>query len=111
MELGHVFDYGIPTGVLLVLLAAIWRVAVWTKSKVVEPLVESHLGLIKVLTEHVPKQTVILDRIDAYFQQFGSDPEKLCKAAETAEKHKGNDEEILRRLEALDVPTAPKRRA
>ncbi len=49
------FNYGVPTGILLIVLWAIWRILGWVKANVVEPVVKSHLDLINVLKENVPK--------------------------------------------------------
>lgn len=51
------FNYGVPTGILLFLLFALWRVTLWVKAEVVQPTVAAHLTLIRTIQEHLPKQT------------------------------------------------------
>ena len=55
--------FGIPTGVLLVLLVFIWRVGVWFRDKVATPLVENHISLIRKLEVNDDKKTVALDSL------------------------------------------------
>ena len=55
--------FGIPTGVLLVLLVFIWRTGVWFRDKVATPVVEKHLSLIQTLETNDEKQTASLESL------------------------------------------------
>ena len=68
----NLFNFGVPTAILLILLWGIWKIITWAKLVVVEPVVGSHLKLIDSLNEHLPKQT--------------SSIEKLVKESETQTK-------------------------
>jgi hypothetical protein len=57
------FNYGVPTGLLLLTMFGLWRMLLWAKTNVVEPVVRSHLALITSLTENVPRQSEKLTRV------------------------------------------------
>ena len=52
--------FGIPTGVLLVLLLFIWRAGVWIRDKIATPIVDKHLSLISKIEANDDKQTASL---------------------------------------------------
>lgn len=56
MDIKDLFNYGVPTGVLLVFLLASWKILVWLKDKVAGPIVDSHISLITVLQRSIPVQ-------------------------------------------------------
>lgn len=63
MDFREIFNYGVPTGLLLLVLWAIWRTGQWAKQEVVAPIVKSHLALIEMMMEHLPRQTDALDTL------------------------------------------------
>ena len=63
MEIKEFFNYGVPTGVLLMILWAIWKVTTWAKKEVMLPLIKSHLELIEILKVHMPKQTEAISQL------------------------------------------------
>ncbi len=51
------FDYGVPTGLLVMAaVGAVWLCR-WLRAEVVRPLVASHLGLVNALQAELPRQT------------------------------------------------------
>lgn len=54
MEWKEAFNYGLPTVLLLFVLGGLWKIIVWGKTSVVEPLLKSHLELIETLKESLP---------------------------------------------------------
>ena len=63
MEFRDLFNYGVPTGILLLLLFAGWRLLDWTKHEIVVPVVKAHLTLVATLQDHVPKQTDAINEL------------------------------------------------
>jgi hypothetical protein len=55
MDLSQLFNYGVPTALLLLVLR-------WLKPRA-DRLIDSHLKLVASLTEHLPKQTELLEAI------------------------------------------------
>jgi hypothetical protein len=62
MEARDFFNYGVPTGLLCVLMFGLWKIVLWAKKDVVKPVLDSHLKLIKTLNDHIPKQTEQLEK-------------------------------------------------
>lgn len=89
MELRDLFNYGVPTGILVMLLWGIWKLSVWLRDNIAQPVVKAHLSLIATLQEHLPRQT---DAIDAQT--------KMMKGQmETTERHTAS---VLKKL--MDIP-------
>lgn len=53
MEFKDAFNYGLPTVLLFALIVGLWKMILWAKTAVVEPVVTSHLSLIKALQEEL----------------------------------------------------------
>jgi len=63
MEVKDFFNYGVPTGLLVLFLYASWRIVAYLKTNVMEPTVKNHLKLIEALNEHLPRQTAGIEQI------------------------------------------------
>lgn len=96
MEFRDLFNYGVPTGVLLLLLYALWRMILWGREEVAKPVVKSHLDLISTLQSAIPKIESWLGRIQGdtteikisnatTAEQVGNLPKEGCKAEIVAE--------------------------
>lgn len=55
--LKELFNYGLPTVLVFVGIYGIYRVSLWTKTNVVEPMVLSHLQLVRTLQVAITKQS------------------------------------------------------
>ncbi len=64
------YTQGVLGAVLAVLGWAIWRVMLWARVAVVEPMVKSHLALVEALNEHMPKQTAAMLEIAEHQRQI-----------------------------------------
>lgn len=113
MDLRDLFNYGVPTGILFILMFSLWKITLWAREKIVVPVVEAHLNLIKAFQENIPKQTeaiiairksnerVLSELIDqsknlesivsnteetaAKGRKYPDDPRSLCMAKEVAD--------------------------
>jgi hypothetical protein len=54
------FQYGVPTGILVILLVGLGALT-WRLLPRVERSIDSHLEVMKVFAEHLPKQTKIIE--------------------------------------------------
>lgn len=66
MEWKDAFNYGLPTVLLSVLVWAIYKMSLYIKSKIVEPIVDSHLLLMKTLQDELPKVVRKLEHVTMY---------------------------------------------
>lgn len=90
MDWKDLFNYGSPTVMLAFVAYATWKIAGWMRTKVVEPIVKSHIELIDTLRLHLPRQsdsidiqTVELKKQTALLQ---SHPELFTKVLENQSK-------------------------
>lgn len=56
-----VFSYGLPTVLLVGLCIGLWKIIVWAKHVVVEPMVTSHVELMGELKKHAARQSAAMD--------------------------------------------------
>lgn len=88
MEWKEAFNYGLPTVILSVLVWALWRMILWAKTSVAEPVVAAHLKLVATLQESIPVQNAKLDLVakkaDLVAEKAGQVAEKATIAAEQA---------------------------
>lgn len=63
MEWKDAFNYGLPSLLLFILFIGLWRLAIWSRQHIVEPIVKNHLKLIDTLNEHVPRQTEKISKV------------------------------------------------
>ncbi len=89
MDVRDIFNFGVPTAILLMLMYGLWKMAMWFKESVVEPVVKSHLKLIETLNEHIPKQTEAIYRQSEVLEKrtalFAALAENQKQIAETAQ--------------------------
>jgi hypothetical protein len=90
MEVRDLFNYGVPTALLMIVLWALWRLTTWARDKVVEPVVKSHLELIDALKTHVPKQTDAINAqstaINAQSKEISDQTKAIDKQTDMLEK-------------------------
>ncbi len=89
------FNYGVPTGVLIVLLLGIWRLVLWGRAHVLEPIVRSHLELIDTFTEHLPK---LAETLENQSKEIGRQTDILEKMNQLMEKVIVNQSDILKKF-------------
>lgn len=72
------FNYGLPTVLLIFGCIALWRAAIWARTKVVEPVVEAHVKTMNTFSAEMPKQTAELREMKACMQKLSGDLSNIC---------------------------------
>lgn len=81
MEWKDLFNYGLPTSLLVGLTFGLWQIVKWAKTAVVEPVVKNHLALIQTLQESVPKHTAQLENVARTAANVAATAAKSAEAA------------------------------
>ena len=92
MEWKDAFNYGVPTALLAGFVLGLWRVLVWARDKVVEPVVKNHMELIDTLKTHMPRQTGAIEEQTA---EIKGQTKLLEDRTGLFEKIVGNQERII----------------
>lgn len=75
----QIINYGLPMVLMSVGAVALWRIALWIKSKIVEPFVDRHLHLINTLTEELPKQREEMQKVKAALDEINHNLMEILK--------------------------------
>lgn len=82
----EIFNYGLPTALLFIVGLAIWRVMVWAKAKVVEPVVDAHVRMMNTFSDQMPKQTSAIEKIEHGIDTLNQRLAKVCQHCEDHEE-------------------------
>lgn len=95
----RLFGYGLPTILLACLCLGLWRIILWGKKVVVEPVISSHLTLIKTLNDHLPKQTDSLGSQTSILQAIEKKANELPAQTESLMELKIAVKEVIKRTD------------
>jgi hypothetical protein len=90
MDWRELFNYGLPTAMLSVMTYGLWKVAVWARVKVVEPVVTAHLRLIQTMQDTIPQLMLVA----------GDNKQKAEEIAQLAALSSAEANERLDKIEA-----------
>lgn len=74
------FNYGLPTVLLAGVAAATWKVLVWLRDNVVQPMVAAHVSTVAVLREQLPAQTSELRKQTELLKKVREELSTACKS-------------------------------